>query len=74
MSRADKLMAKLKDGREITLQEAEVILARIGFVLRPTHGGSHRIWKRDPGELVVLATHRKTIPHYQARQIREFLP
>jgi predicted RNA binding protein YcfA (HicA-like mRNA interferase family) len=73
MSRAEKLMEKLKDGRELSLAEAEVVLGRLGFSLHRIQG-SHRIWRRGPGELVVIATHRKSIPGYQAKQIRAFLP
>jgi len=73
MSRAEKLMEKLKEGRELTIAEVQVILRRLGFSLQRIQG-SHRIWRRGPGELVVIATHRKTIPEYQAKQIRAFLP
>lgn len=46
MSNFDKLRMKIKNGQEISYNEAEKILLKIGFTVR-SRGGSHHVFSKE---------------------------
>lgn len=66
MSKADKLLAKLKNG-SISAQEMKTLLGQLGWVLA-RQKGSHEQWLKN-GKVITLATHSKDLKPYQIKQV-----
>ncbi len=66
MSKADKLLAKLKNG-SISAQEMRNLLGQLGWVLA-RQKGSHEQWLKN-GKVITLATHSKDLKPYQIKQV-----
>lgn len=67
MSKAEKLLEKLKDGT-ISASELRTLLKQFGWILARTKG-SHEHWRKG-GKVITLATHSKDLKPYQIRQVR----
>lgn len=66
MSKADKLLAKLRNGT-ISAQEVRTLLGQLGWVLA-RQKGSHEQWLKN-GRVLTLATHSKELKPYQIKQV-----
>jgi predicted RNA binding protein YcfA (HicA-like mRNA interferase family) len=71
MSKYEKLIQKILNGKNITYQEAENILLNLGFQLKVS--GSHHIF-RKPGYIKTISIkRRKLLYDYQIDDLKKVL-
>ncbi|MCE5317271.1 MAG: hypothetical protein LLG04_07905 [Parachlamydia sp.] len=72
MSKFEKLKLKIKNGQDISFDEAESLLLKLGFKVR-SPGSSHFIfWKEGYEKNISLKKRSKLLP-YQIRMLEEVL-
>jgi hypothetical protein len=75
MSKADKTLEKLMNGRQdksIEFSDLCSLLIKLGFEMR-RHGGSHRIFERAGFDTLNLQAAGHLAKPYQVRQVRDAL-
>ena len=70
MSKADKLLTKLRNG-SISAKELRTLLGQLGWILA-RQKGSHEQWLKND-KLITLATHSKEVKPYQMKQVLKAL-
>lgn len=72
MSKFDKLKQKIKNGQNISFEEAETFLLKLGFSIR-SPGSSHFIfWKQGYEKNIALKRRPQLLP-YQVKMLEEVL-
>ena len=72
MSKFEKLKQKIKNGQNISFEEAESFLFRLGFKAR-SPGSSHSIFWKEGYERNVSIKKRSELLPYQMRMLEEVL-
>lgn len=71
MSKFEKLIQKVFDGRNVSYEEAETILKKLGFDREVT--GSHHIFRKKGYQRNVSLKKRAQLLNYQIKLIEEIL-
>lgn len=71
MSKRDKLIRKILEGRAVSYKEAEHLLIELGFELEIY--GSHHVFRKPGYPRNVSIKRRKQLLPYQLRDIKEVL-
>lgn len=71
MSKLEKLIQKVLEGRDVSYDEAENILLKLGFKLETR--GSHHIFRKKEYPRNVSIKYRSHLLPYQIRDLKEVL-
>lgn len=71
MSKRDKLIQKIKDGKNVSYQEAENLLLGYGFQLKIN--GSHHNFRKQGYHRTIVIKKRKLLYDYQIDDLKEVL-
>lgn len=71
MSKLQKLIAKILEGRTVSYEEAENLLIHLGFKIRVR--GSHHVFCKDSYLKNVSIKRRSQLLTYQIRELKEVL-
>lgn len=71
MTKYDKLIQKVKNGQNISFEEAEVIFFKLGFTVRVR--GSHHVFSKIGYEKNISIKKRSELLPYQIRLIEEVI-
>lgn len=72
MSKFDKLRLKIKNKQDISYEEAEKVLLKVGFKVR-SRGGSHHVFSKEGYEKTISIKKRSQLLPYQICLIEEAL-
>jgi len=71
MSKFDKLILRILDGRTVSYKEAESLLKRLGFSLEIC--GSHHVFRKKGYIKNISIKRRNQLLPYQLRELKEVL-
>jgi predicted RNA binding protein YcfA (HicA-like mRNA interferase family) len=71
MSKREKLIQKIMDGRNVSYDEAETILSHLGFSVEVT--GSHHVFRKNGYSKNVSLKIRAELKNYQIKLLKEVL-
>lgn len=71
MSKLQKLVEKILDDRDVSYEEAEVLLCKLGFQMDVR--GSHHIFRKSGYHRNVSIKRRSQLLPYQLRELKEVL-
>ena len=74
MTKRDKLIQKILDGKRIPYSDAENILISLGYTPKiPSGGSSHVTFRKNNCEQITLVKTQNPLKDYLMKQIREVL-
>ena len=75
MTKLDKLIKKVLEGKAISTDEAIKLLLTLGYLKRKRirAGSSHQIYVKDNMPSVALVANRKELKPYQIQDLQEIL-
>lgn len=71
MSKLEKLIEKILDGRNVSYDEVETLLLKLGFSVEVR--GSHHVFRKKAYSRNVCLKRRSELLPYQIREIKEVL-
>lgn len=74
MTKRDKLIQKILEGKRISYSDAEKILISLGYIPKmPSGGSSHVTFRKNNCEQITLVKTQNPLKDYLMKQIREVL-
>jgi hypothetical protein len=74
MTKRDKLIQKILDGKGISYHDAEKILISLNYIPKmPSGGSSHVTFRKNDREQITLVKTQNPLKDYLMKQIREVL-
>lgn len=74
MTKRDKLIQRILDGKRVSYNDAEKILISLGYLPKmPSGGSSHVTFRKNSCEQITLVKTQKPLKDYLMKQIREVL-
>ena len=71
MSKLDKLIQKILEGRQTSYEDAERILLFLGFSVKIS--SSHHVFRKDEYKHVISLKRRSQLQKYQIKDLQEVL-
>ena len=71
MSKLEKLLAKILSGNNVSYQEAENVLFKLGFLLKIS--GSHHVFRKPGYHRTISIKKRPQLLAYQIEDLKEVL-
>jgi len=72
MSKREKLIQKILQGKNVSSEEAEQILIYFGYTLN-SQRGSHKTYEKAGCDHITIVSNRREILHYQVKYIQEVI-